>query len=619
MTAASLSAGRTGPPRAVRAVLCVLVAAGIVCGAANFYHLAASINIASAQTAVEENFRSVSQLSSDGYASVATELGNLQKGVDHLYHHLTNTQDDDGHIVDLLGEEMQEMGVALQGEEPLTQLEELELQQQQQQQEGAVEAEVEVEVEEAVEQGQGQLAALSPGDSGLRGPASFDHLAPATQLRAQAGFTDRITGTLQVPKSLHFGEPGEGVLRGATWGEGASPRAGAFDSSLLAQGAAATGLQPRQPAVIRHGAGGESTAQAPGHLQHGAAGRKPGSGGGSPRGGAPHFADRWLAMKTNQTRFPHCGGMPKSFGPKFVDQPMPPLKTKAYPAKDGTVSPLSLNNRQLKVPTEHGRRPARKATNKPRLKASESALIACLNNLGKCTGASMRAALSLRGMQEALQTRKPMLKKPHVNCAVVGNSGGMMRHAFGSYIDTHDYVIRINILPTKKLEDNLGKRVDARVLSYKMAKDVCCIKKDYRADNSHLEFYIWFPASRAQVRSRMLSKLKTNPVHIMSAPFLTSAVLAFKAFRGELLRMGYGPFEDWEYMTSGMHAVLGLIRSCQNVDVYGFTTDVKATGPYWFTGRAVPPRSGQTQHAWDHERMVLRLLHAAGAVNICTS
>jgi hypothetical protein len=68
-----------------------------------------------------------------------------------------------------------------------------------------------------------------------------------------------------------------------------------------------------------------------------------------------------------------------------------------------------------------------------------------------------------------------------------------------------------------------------------------------------------------------------------------------------------------------MHAVFGMLRSCDNVDVYGFTTDVKATGPYWFTGRAVAPRSGQTQHAWDHERMVLRLLHAAGAINICTS
>jgi hypothetical protein len=45
-----------------------------------------------------------------------------------------------------------------------------------------------------------------------------------------------------------------------------------------------------------------------------------------------------------------------------------------------------------------------------------------------------------------------------------------------------------------------------------------------------------------------------------------------------------GPFEDWEYMTSGMHAILAFSRMCETLDVYGFTTDVSA-GPYWFTGR----------------------------------
>jgi hypothetical protein len=62
----------------------------------------------------------------------------------------------------------------------------------------------------------------------------------------------------------------------------------------------------------------------------------------------------------------------------------------------------------------------------------------------------MRAALSLRGMQEAVQVKKPMMKRRHRNCAVVGNSGGMMHHQYGQHIDTHDFVIRINILPTKK-------------------------------------------------------------------------------------------------------------------------------------------------------------------------
>ena len=45
----------------------------------------------------------------------------------------------------------------------------------------------------------------------------------------------------------------------------------------------------------------------------------------------------------------------------------------------------------------------------------------------------------------------------------------------------------------------------------------------------------------------------------------------------------------------------------ETVDVYGFTTDSGGKEPYWFAIRKVAPRSGHTQHAWDHERMILRL------------
>jgi hypothetical protein len=40
--------------------------------------------------------------------------------------------------------------------------------------------------------------------------------------------------------------------------------------------------------------------------------------------------------------------------------------------------------------------------------------------------------------------------------------------------------------------------------------------------------------------------------------------------------MGFGPFEDWEFITSGMHAVLAFARSCDSLNLYGFTTDVGA-------------------------------------------
>ena len=104
----------------------------------------------------------------------------------------------------------------------------------------------------------------------------------------------------------------------------------------------------------------------------------------------------------------------------------------------------------------------------------------------------------------------------------------------------------------------------------------------------------------------------------MSDDFLGSAVGSFKTIREELVRLGFGPFEDWEFMTSGMHAIFAFMRMCDKVDVYGMTTDAGSKAPYWFTGRKVAPRSGRTQHSWDHERMILRLLAAAGHLNVCS-
>ena len=122
---------------------------------------------------------------------------------------------------------------------------------------------------------------------------------------------------------------------------------------------------------------------------------------------------------------------------------------------------------------------------------------------------------------------------------------------------------------------------------------------------------------RKQLIAR-LSKRQKRKVIEMDDPFLKSIITSFKSMRDELVRLGFGPFEDWEYMTSGMHAVLTFARSCETIDVYGFTTDSGGKEPYWFTGRKVAPRSGRTQHAWDHERMILRLLAAVGVVNVCT-
>lgn len=90
--------------------------------------------------------------------------------------------------------------------------------------------------------------------------------------------------------------------------------------------------------------------------------------------------------------------------------------------------------------------------------------------------------------------------------------------------------------------------------------------------------------------------------------------------RGELQRLGFGPFTDWEFMSSGMHALLAALRQCDAVDVYGFTSTSLHSSRHNYDGPDKPtPVKSDTFHSWDGERMILRLLHAAGAINICST
>eukprot|EP00959_Pyramimonas_sp_CCMP1952_P268428 5612309-Pyramimonas_sp.AAC.1 len=69
-----------------------------------------------------------------------------------------------------------------------------------------------------------------------------------------------------------------------------------------------------------------------------------------------------------------------------------------------------------------------------------------------------------------------------------------------------------------------------------------------------------------------------------------------------------------------MHGVLVALRMCESVSLYGFNAYPSRLNvdPYKGMDNAYWRASGWRRYDWEGERYVLRLLHAAGKINVCS-
>lgn len=70
-------------------------------------------------------------------------------------------------------------------------------------------------------------------------------------------------------------------------------------------------------------------------------------------------------------------------------------------------------------------------------------------------------------------------------------------------------------------------------------------------------------------------------------------------------------------LSSGIHSLIIATQICRRVNMFGFTysTDVLKTRP----GHMDKPHTMHDAHSWENDVMLIRLLHLAGLINICTA
>lgn len=163
--------------------------------------------------------------------------------------------------------------------------------------------------------------------------------------------------------------------------------------------------------------------------------------------------------------------------------------------------------------------------------------------LNKC----QNKTLCMEKLALVLPDTPPFLPRQYGRCAVVGNSGDLLKTKFGKEIDSYDAIIRGNGAPTKNYTQYVGKKVTFRLLNRGSAK---ALDKVAQLDETGKEVLI-IKTTIHDIMSKMIQEVPIpNPVYLMLGTSFGSSAKG-----------------------TGVKALEFSLSVCDSVDVYGFTVD----------------------------------------------
>ncbi|KAI3860123.1 hypothetical protein MKW92_039315 [Papaver armeniacum] len=183
-----------------------------------------------------------------------------------------------------------------------------------------------------------------------------------------------------------------------------------------------------------------------------------------------------------------------------------------------------------------------------------------------------------------LPERPPFVPRQIGRCAVVGNSGDLLKTKFGKEIDGYDAVIRENGAPIQNYTEYVGKKSTFRLLNRGSAK---ALDKVVELDESRKEVLI-VKTTIHDTMSKMIQEIPVdNPVYLMLGASFGSAAKG-----------------------TGLKALEFALSICDSVDMYGFTVDPGYTE---WTGYFSESRKG---HSPLHGRAYYQMMECLGLVKI---
>ncbi|KAK8956098.1 hypothetical protein KSP40_PGU011117 [Platanthera guangdongensis] len=155
--------------------------------------------------------------------------------------------------------------------------------------------------------------------------------------------------------------------------------------------------------------------------------------------------------------------------------------------------------------------------------------------------------LCMEKLSLVLPETPPFMPRQFARCAVIGNSGDLLKTKFGDEIDGYDVVVRENGAPIQNYTKYVGRKTTFRLLNRGSAK---ALDKVVELDELKKDALI-IKTTIHDIMSKMIREVPIqNPVYLMLGASFGSAAKG-----------------------TGLKALEFALSVCDTVDMYGFTVD----------------------------------------------
>nr|VDC67196.1 unnamed protein product [Brassica rapa] len=201
-----------------------------------------------------------------------------------------------------------------------------------------------------------------------------------------------------------------------------------------------------------------------------------------------------------------------------------------------------------------------------------------------CSNRCQNRSLCIEKLSLVLPETPPYFPRQFERCAVIGNSGDLLKTKFGKEIDTYDAVIRENGAPIQNYKEYVGEKSTFRLLNRGSAK---ALDKVVELDEKKQEVLL-VKTTIHDIMNKMIREVPIkNPVYLMLGASFGSAAKG-----------------------TGLKALEFALSTCDSVDMYGFTVD---PGYKEWTRYFSESRQGHTPL---HGRAYYQMMECLGLIKI---